>query len=151
MIQIRLTDFGLAGDRLNKTKIGGTPVYASEMVFGGDQMHADYYSYGRLLLFLALEKNEDFIQLCFLPIEDKTLLKTIRNAIRSFDIIKQILDKYLKYGNKNSYTDLSKCSKVKISRNDLINSGVPSTWFLDSLLVGRDTIQSQNFNCQNLK
>ena len=91
---------------------------------------------------------------CF-PIENKTTRKIIRNGIRSFDIIKEIL-KGLKYGNetdyKTNFEDLSSYSKVKISRQDLISSGIPSDWFLDSLPLGhRDTIQSEHFKLQNIK
>lgn len=110
------------------------------------------YSYYRLHLYLALDW-EDFIQLNCFPIEDDATLKIIRNGIRSFDIIKDIL-KELKYGNPSSiyFRDLSSSSKVKISRQDLISSGIPSDWFLDSLPLGhRDTIQSEHFKLQNIK
>ena len=101
------------------------------------------------MLFLILD-YKDFIQLCFMPIEDQTMLKTVRNGVRSFEIIQYIL-KRLTYGYKDTFKDLSKCPQVQIRRSDLINSGIPNEWFLDSLPVGRDTIQSQNFNCQNLR
>ena len=85
------------------------------------------------------------------PIEDKRTLKFIQNGIRSFDIIKEIL-KELKYGINTTFDDLSSCSKVKISRQDLISSGIPADWFLDSLPLGhRDTIQSEYFKLQNIK
>ena len=85
------------------------------------------------------------------PIEDKATLKIIRDGIKKFDIIKKIL-KDLKFGNIGGRKDLSKCKQVMISRQDLISSGVPSDWFLDSLPPGhRDTIQSENFKLQNIK
>ena len=85
-----------------------------------------------------------------MPIEDQTMLNTIRRGVRSFRIIQKILEMF-KYGDKYYIGDLSKCSQVQITRSDLINSGIPNEWFLDSLPTGRDTIQSQNFNCQNLR
>ena len=35
-------DFGLSGNRFNKAKKGGTPIYASNKVFGGYQTDLDY-------------------------------------------------------------------------------------------------------------
>ncbi len=123
-------------------------MYASENVFGGEQWQVDYFAYGRIHLFLALDWS-DFIQLSFMPIEDDQMLQTVRNGIQSFEIIKKIL-KCLKTGIKD-YIDMSKLSKLKIIRSDLISSGIPSNWFMDSLDSDRDTIQSENFNCKNLK
>ena len=123
-------------------------MYASENVFGGNQLRVDYYAVGRINLFLALEWS-DFIQLSFMPIEDKRMLRTVRNGIRSFEIIPKIL-RSLRTGTKYS-DDLSKLPKVKITRSDLISAGIPSNWFIDSLDCRRDTIQSENFNCQNLQ
>ena len=126
-------------------------MYASENAFGGEQYQVDLFAYGRICLFLALDWS-DFIQLSFMPIEDDQLLQTVRNGIRSFEIIKKIL-KSLKTGYKGSLSnmDMSKLKKVKITRSDLISSGIPSNWFMDSLDCDQDTIQSENFNCQNLK
>ena len=123
-------------------------MYASENAFGGEQYQVDLFAYGRICLFLALDWS-DFIQLSFMPIEDDQMLKTIRNGIQSFEIIKKIL-KCLKTGSKK-YSDMSKVAKVKISRSDLISSGIPSKWFMDSLDCDRDTIQTENFHCQSLQ
>ena len=126
-------------------------MYASENVFGGHQWDVDSFAYGRIHLFLALD-YPDFIQLSFMPIEDDQMLKTVRNGIKSFKIIKKIL-KHLKTGDKGKieHMDMSKLSKVKISRSDLIASGIPSNWFMDSLDCDRDTIQTENFHCQSLQ
>ena len=124
-------------------------MYASENVFGGEQIQVDKFAYGRIHLFLALDWS-DFFQLSFMPIEDDQMLKTVRNGIRSFEIIKQIL-KSLKTGYKGDIEDMSELSKVKITRSDLISSGIPDNWFMDSLDCGRDTIQSDNFHCQSLQ
>ena len=151
-----MTDFGLSAVIGHEPKKGGTPIYSNERVFMGlgQKNGIDFYAYNRLQLYLCLEWK-DFIQLCCFPIENKTTRKIIRNGIRSFDIIKEIL-KGLKYGNETSYKtnfdDLSSYSKVKISRHDLISSGIPADWFIDSLPFGpQDAIQLENFGLQNLK
>ena len=119
-------------------------MYASENVFGGNQLQVDLFAYGRIHLFLALDWS-DFI-------EDDQMLETVRNGIKSFEIIKKILE-CLKTGNKGYIEDMemSKLSKVKITRSDLISSGIPSNWFMDSLNCDRDTIQTENFHCQSLQ
>ena len=149
IIQIKLTDFGLAGDVMMSKRRGGTPMYASENAFGGDQRYMDFFAYGRIHLFLALDWS-DFIQLSFMPIEDDQMLETVRNGIQSFKIIKNIL-KCLKTGYKDNFEDMSKLSKLKITRSDLISAGIPSNWFMDSLDCDRDTIQTENFHCQSLQ
>ena len=123
-------------------------MYASENVFGGKQNRVDYFAYGRIRLFLALDWP-DFIQLSFMPIEDDQMLQTVRNGIQSFKIIKKIL-KCLRTGSK-TLGDMSELSKLKITRSDLISAGIPSNWFMDSLDCDRDTIQTENFHCQSLQ
>ena len=123
-------------------------MYASENAFGGDQWQLDSFAYGRICLFLALDYS-DFIQFSFMPIEDDQMLETVRNGIQSFEIIEKILE-CLKTGYKD-YEDMSKLSKLKITRYDLISSGIPSNWFMDSLDCDRDTIQTENFHCQSLQ
>ena len=87
-----------------------------------------------------------------MPTEDQNTLETIQNGVKSFPIIRKILDEYLIYSTAGIYKDMSKYQKVFITRSDLIGAGIPQTWFIDNLPIGhRDTIQSQNFNVQNLK
>ena len=123
-------------------------MYASENVFGGFQYYVDFFAYGRIALFLALDWP-DFIQLS-LPIEDDQMLQTVRNGIQSFEIINKILE-CLKTGMKGVIQDMSKLSKVKITRSDLISSGIPNDWFMDSPDCDWNTVQCENFNCQNLQ
>ena len=131
-------------------KRGGTPLYASYTVFGGDQGGLDSFSYYRLMMFLCLSPA-DFIQLTCFPIEDEQQFQSIRNALESFDILKKVL-KGLRDYTGLGFDDVSKCSKVRISRNDLINAGIDRNWFIDSLPVGhKDTLQSENFKVQNIK
>ena len=148
--QIKISDFGLSGNWEESKKRGGTPLYASFQAFGGYQTDLDEFSYSRLMLFLCLSPA-DFIQLTCFPIEDELLLESIRTAINSFDILKKIL-KGLNDYKGGSLVDLSKYSKVKISRNDLINAGIDRNWFIDSLPVGhKDTLQSENFRVQDIR
>ena len=58
-------------------------MYASENAFGGWQGLVDFFAYGRIHLFLALDWS-DFIQLSFMPIGDDQMLETVRNGIQSF-------------------------------------------------------------------
>ena len=144
-------DFGLSGLKDQNAKKGGTPIYASNHVFGGYNAYLDQYSYGRLILFLILDWA-DFIQLSFMPIEDQYALRRIQKSVKSFKIIEKVLDKYLTYDDHGYSEDMSKYPKILISRSDLIGSGIDQNWFIDNLPIGhRDTIQSENFNLQNLK
>ena len=131
-------------------------MYASENVFGGWQTDVDYFAYGRICLFLALDWS-DFIQLNFMPIEDDEMLKIVRHRIRSFEIIKKVL-KCLKPGPKygpltpaRHHIDVSKCPKLKITRSNLNSAGIPSNWFIEPTIYGFNTIQSENLKCQNQK
>ena len=146
-----MCDFGLSGDATNSTRNGGTPLYASINVFRGRSSILDEFSYYRLMLFLCLSPP-DFIQLTCFPIEDEKQLKTIRKAIKSFDVLKTILERLDDYSNDKDFANLSKHSKVKISRTDLITAGIDQTWFIDSFPVGHtNTIQSENFKVQNIQ
>ena len=101
-------------------------------------------------MFLCLSQA-DFIQLTCFPIEDEQQLKSIRKALKSFDILKKILENLEDY-SYSGFVDVSKYSKVKISRNDLITAGINRNWFIDSLPVGhKDTLQSENFKVQDIK
>ena len=103
------------------------------------------------MLFLCLSPS-DFIQLCCFPIENEQLLGKVRNAIESFAILEYILKQLKNYNILSVFLDLSKFPKVKISRDDLITAGIPSTWFIDSLPDGKkNTLQSQNFHCQSIR
>ena len=63
-IEIVLTDFGLAG---SETK-GGTPVYASPECLEKTDKKSDIFSFGKLILFLLLEKTQ-FFKWLFIPIK----------------------------------------------------------------------------------
>ena len=65
-IEIALTDFGMA-DADSK---GGTPLYASPECFGETETKSDVFSFGRLILFLLLTK-EQFIKWLYIPIKNQ--------------------------------------------------------------------------------
>ena len=65
-IEIVLTDFGLA-DADSK---GGTPVYASPECLEKTDKKSDVFSFGRVILFLLLEKKQ-FIKWLFVPIKNQ--------------------------------------------------------------------------------
>ena len=110
----------------------------------------DNFAYYRLLLFLCLSPA-DFIQLTCFPIEHEQLLEAIRNALKSFDILEDILKQLDDY-SAIAIFDVSEYSKVRITRNDLINAGIDRNWFIDSLPVGhKDTLQSENFKVQHIQ
>ena len=65
-IEIALTDFGIADPNAK----GGTPIYASPEFFGKTDTKSDIFSFGRLILFLLLTK-EQFIKWLYIPIKNK--------------------------------------------------------------------------------
>ena len=64
-IEIALTDFGMAGPESQ----GGTPVFASPECFEKKEKKSDIFSFGRLILFLLVSK-EQFLKLIFVPIQN---------------------------------------------------------------------------------
>ena len=62
-IEIVLTDFGLAGPESK----GGTPIFASPECFEKKEIHSDIFSFGRVILFLLLSKQQ-FMKWLFIPI-----------------------------------------------------------------------------------
>ena len=65
-VEIALTDFGMA-DANSK---GGTPVYASPECFEKTDTISDIFSFGRLILFLLLPK-EQFMKWLYIPIKNQ--------------------------------------------------------------------------------
>ena len=64
-IEIVLTDFGMA----ESDSKGGTPVFASPECFEKKDKKSDIFSFGRLILFLLVSK-EQFLKLIFVPIQN---------------------------------------------------------------------------------
>ena len=64
-IEIALTDFGMAGPESQ----GGTPVFASPECFEKKEKKSDVFSFGRVILFLLLSKQQ-FLKWLFVPIQN---------------------------------------------------------------------------------
>ena len=73
-IDIVLTDFGMA----DSDSKGGTPVFASPECFEKKEKKSDIFSFGRVILFLLLTKNQ-FAKWLFAPIKDQNRLLSLRN------------------------------------------------------------------------
>ena len=71
-IEIVLTDFGMA----DSDSKGGTPVFASPECFEKKNKTSDIFSFGRVILFLLLSKNQ-FCKWLFVPIKSPTRLLRI--------------------------------------------------------------------------
>ena len=67
-IEIVLTDFGMA----DSDSKGGTPIFASPECFEKKEKKSDIFSFGRVILFLLLTKNQ-FVKWLFVPIKDRNL------------------------------------------------------------------------------
>ena len=63
-IEIALTDFGMAGPESQ----GGTPVFASPECFEKKEKKSDIFSFGRVILFLLLSKQQ-FLKWLYVPIQ----------------------------------------------------------------------------------
>ena len=67
-IEIALTDFGMAEPESQ----GGTPVFASPECFERKEKKSDVFSFGRVILFLLLSK-EQFMKWLFVPIQNSNV------------------------------------------------------------------------------
>ena len=65
-IEIALTDFGMA----DSDSKGGTPIFASPECFEKTDTKSDIFSFGRLMLFLLLTK-EQFMKWLYIPIKNQ--------------------------------------------------------------------------------
>ena len=72
-IEIALTDFGLA----EAESQGGTPIFASPECFEKKEKKSDIFSFGRVILFLLLTKQQ-FMKWLYVPIKDLTCVSSSR-------------------------------------------------------------------------
>ena len=85
-IEIGLTDFGMA----DSDSKGGSPVYASPECFEKTDKKSDIFSFGRVILFLLLTKNQ-FMKWLFIPIRNKArILRTGFQLTRQLDVFRTI-------------------------------------------------------------
>ena len=75
-IEIVLTDFGMA----DSDSKGGTPIFASPECFEEKDKKSDIFSFGRVILFLLLAKDQ-FTKLLFVPIKEPTNVKSLQNLV----------------------------------------------------------------------
>ena len=73
-IEIVLTDFGMA----DSDSKGGTPVFASPECFEKKDKKSDIFSFGRVILFLLLTKNQ-FAKWLFVPLKNQSNISSVRN------------------------------------------------------------------------
>ena len=66
-IEIVLTDFGMA----DPDSKGGTPIFASPECFEKKEKKSDIFSFGRVILFLLLTKNQ-FVKWLYVPLKNQT-------------------------------------------------------------------------------
>ena len=71
-IEIVLTDFGMA----EPDSKGGTPIFASPECFEKKEKKSDIFSFGRVILFLLLTKNQ-FVEWLYVPLKNQTNFVTI--------------------------------------------------------------------------
>ena len=69
-IEIVLTDFGMAGSESH----GGTPIFASPECFEKKEKKSDIFSFGRVILFLLLSKQQ-FLKWLYVPIQNLNVPK----------------------------------------------------------------------------
>ena len=85
-----------------------------------------------MLCFSLMLPYDEFLMLAFLPIEDKIEANIIQNLMRKFKIVDLLLDimKEKKSIHKE-YQNLANIgdTEFKITRQDIINKGVPSSFF----------------------
>ena len=75
-IEIVLTDFGMA----ESDSKGGTPIFASPECYEKKNKSSDIFSFGRVILFLLLTKNQ-FAKWLFVPLQNPNNVSSVRNLI----------------------------------------------------------------------
>ena len=124
-IEIALTDFGMAGPESQ----GGTPVFASPECFEKKDKKSDIFSFGRVILFLLLSKQQ-FMKWLFIPILNS-------NAPCLNDMITLVTW-------MTSMTDRIDLKSTRIIFNDLRNNSLvrPNQILIDSI----DLVVNLNLN-----
>ena len=129
-------------------KKGGTPVFSSPEAFGGSQQFIDIFSYGRVVLFTCLDYC-DFLQLVFMPIKDVAEQTNIEQALNKFKVFEEVKKCMSPNPKDRLLEDVSIHSPLKITRELLIDAGIPEYWFIKS--PHGDVLQQENFGLQNIE
>ena len=124
-LEIGLTDFGLAEPESK----GGTPVFASPECFEKKEKKSDIFSFGRVILFLSLTK-EQFLSWLFVPIRNgKVPIPThLVNLVAQMTSIAIRLDLHT---SRIIFNELRKNSQLKPN---------------DNLVRSFDTVVKENLN-----
>ena len=114
-IKIALTDFGLAGPESQ----GGTPVFASPECFEKKEKKSDIFSFGRLILFLLVSK-EQFLKWLFVPIPNLNV-PTPTDMIALVTQMTSMTNRIDLNSARITFNELKRNSLVKPTQN-IINS-----------------------------
>ena len=117
-IEIVLTDFGMA----ESDSKGGTPIFASPECYEKKNKSSDIFSFGRVILFLLLTKNQ-FLKWLFVPIKCPSRLNDLRmSTISYFNQHLYLVSKMMSLSNRISlkearilFNQQRQMSKIKLS------------------------------------
>ena len=121
-IEIVLTDFGMAGSDSK----GGTPVFASPECFEKKDKKSDVFSFGRVILFLLLSK-EQFMEWLFVPIKDQTRVTSLNilttvNPLQLLNLVSEMTSVSTRISLQSArrrFNQLRRNAQIKLNR-DLI-------------------------------
>ena len=111
-IDIVLTDFGMA----DSNSKGGTPVFASPECFEKKEKKSDIFSFGRVILFLLLTKNQ-FARWLFVPIKYQSNVSSVRNFACLYLISRMtsLVHRISLQPARNIFDGLRRFSQIKLS------------------------------------
>ena len=114
-IEIVLTDFGMA----DSDSKGGTPIFSSPECFEKKEKKSDTFSFGRVILFLLLTKNQ-FVKWLFVPIKHRILrIRFLASSNQSLLLLvsqmASLTDRISLQYARNLFNRLRRNSKVKLN------------------------------------
>ena len=117
-IGIVLTDFGMA----DSDSKGGTPVFASPECFEKKEKKSDIFSFGRVIMFLLLTKNQ-FAKWLFVPLKNQSNVSSIRNFACLYLVSRMtsLVNRMGLQPARDIFDGLRRFSQIKLT-NDLITA-----------------------------
>ena len=117
-IKIALTDFGMAGPETQ----GGTPVFASPECFEKKEKKSDIFSFGRVILFLLLSKQQ-FMKWLYVPIKDFTRVSFCRilmnaSTYQRLNLVSQMMsitNRISLQSARSHFNQLRRNSRIKLT------------------------------------
>ena len=117
-IEIVLTDFGMAGSDAK----GGTPVFASPECFEKKEKKSDIFSFGRVILFLLLSKQQ-FMKWLYVPIKDFTRVSSCRilmnaSTYQRLNLVSQMMsitNRISLQSARSHFYELRRNSRIKLT------------------------------------